>query len=60
MLDKFGRFPSEVVWTTPTEIGLQFTESPEQVASLVLYLCRDEAAQITGSNYSIDGGWTAE
>ena len=33
VLDKFGKFPSEVVWTTPTEIGLQFTETPEQVAS---------------------------
>ncbi|WP_213982003.1 3-hydroxybutyrate dehydrogenase [Sphingomonas sp. dw_22] len=33
---------------------------PEQVAALLLFLCRDEAAQITGSNYSIDGGWTAE
>ncbi|GAA0742441.1 3-hydroxybutyrate dehydrogenase [Sphingomonas sp. ABOLD] len=33
---------------------------PEQVAALALFLCRDEAAQITGANYSIDGGWTAE
>jgi hypothetical protein len=33
ILDKFGKFPAEVVWTTPTEIGLQFTESPEQVAA---------------------------
>ncbi len=32
---------------------------PEQVASLMLYLCRDEAAAITGTNLSIDGGWTA-
>src|SRR6202521_3463413 len=32
----------------------------EQVASLALYLCSDEAAQITGANLSIDGGWTAE
>jgi 3-hydroxybutyrate dehydrogenase len=32
----------------------------EQVAALAVFLCRDEAAQITGSNYSIDGGWTAE
>lgn len=32
----------------------------EQVATLAVFLCRDEAAQITGSNYSIDGGWTAE
>lgn len=33
VLDKFGKFAAEVVWTTPTEIGLQFSESPEQVAS---------------------------
>jgi 3-hydroxybutyrate dehydrogenase len=31
----------------------------EQVASLALYLCRDEAKGITGANLSIDGGWTA-
>ena len=32
----------------------------EQVAALALYLCRDEAKSITGTNISIDGGWTAE
>jgi 3-hydroxybutyrate dehydrogenase len=32
----------------------------DQVASLALYLCSDSAAQITGANLSIDGGWTAE
>jgi 3-hydroxybutyrate dehydrogenase len=32
----------------------------EQVAALALFLCGDEAAQITGANLSIDGGWTAE
>jgi 3-hydroxybutyrate dehydrogenase len=31
----------------------------DQVASLCLYLCSDAAAQITGANLSIDGGWTA-
>jgi 3-hydroxybutyrate dehydrogenase len=31
----------------------------DQVASLALYLCSDEASQITGANLSIDGGWTA-
>jgi 3-hydroxybutyrate dehydrogenase len=31
----------------------------DQVASLMVYLCSDAAAQITGSNLSIDGGWTA-
>jgi 3-hydroxybutyrate dehydrogenase len=34
--------------------------TPEQVASLALYLCSDAAAQITGANLSIDGGWTAQ
>jgi 3-hydroxybutyrate dehydrogenase len=31
----------------------------EQVASLALFLCSRDAAQITGANLSIDGGWTA-
>jgi 3-hydroxybutyrate dehydrogenase len=33
--------------------------TPEQVAALALFLCRDEAAQMTGANLSVDGGWTA-
>jgi 3-hydroxybutyrate dehydrogenase len=33
---------------------------PEDVAALALFLCGDAARGITGANYSIDGGWTAE
>ena len=32
---------------------------PEEVAALAVFLCRDEAQNINGANYSIDGGWTA-
>jgi len=33
---------------------------PEEVAAIAVFLCRDEAQNINGANYSIDGGWTAE
>jgi len=36
----------------------QFVTS-DQVAAMAIYLCSDNAAQITGANFSIDGGWTA-
>ncbi len=32
----------------------------EEVAAMALFLCRDEAQNMTGGNYTIDGGWTAE
>jgi 3-hydroxybutyrate dehydrogenase len=34
--------------------------TPEEVAAFVVFLCRDEAASITGANLSMDGGWTAQ
>lgn len=32
----------------------------KEVASTVLYLASDEASYVTGSVYSVDGGWTAQ
>ena len=32
-LDKFGKFPAEVVWTTGNEVGLRFTEKADDVAA---------------------------
>ena len=33
---------------------------PAEVAALAVFLCRPEAGNMTGGNYSMDGGWTAE
>ncbi len=33
--------------------------TPEEVASLVIYLCGELARSVTGANLSMDGGWTA-
>ena len=32
---------------------------PEEIAAMALYVCSDEAAFVTGSVLTIDGGWTA-
>lgn len=33
---------------------------PEDIGALAVFLCRDEAQNVNGANWSIDGGWTAE
>jgi len=33
---------------------------PEDLGELAVFLCKDAAQQITGSNISMDGGWTAQ
>lgn len=33
---------------------------PEEIGALAVFLCRAEAGNVTGANWSIDGGWTAE
>lgn len=32
---------------------------PDEIAAMALYLCSDEASFITGSNFTIDGGFTS-
>jgi 3-hydroxybutyrate dehydrogenase len=34
--------------------------STESIAEMVVFLCRPEASCMTGSNISLDGGWTAQ
>jgi 3-hydroxybutyrate dehydrogenase len=31
---------------------------PNEVGAMVVYLCSEEARQVTGSTLTIDGGWT--
>ena len=32
---------------------------PEEVANVVVFLCRDEASFVTGADYAVDGGYSA-
>lgn len=33
---------------------------PREIGALAAFLCRDEAQNVNGANWSVDGGWTAE
>ena len=41
------------------ELALKRMGKPEEVAKLIAFLLSDESTYITGSVYSIDGGWMA-
>jgi 3-hydroxybutyrate dehydrogenase len=52
--------PAEVVEKIMTEpAAIKRLLEPEEVASLALYLCSEQASGITGSALDIDLGWTA-
>ena len=50
---------AEVALLSEKQPMLQFTK-PESIGALAVFLCSDAAATITGSAYSIDGGWVAQ
>ncbi|MGB7279283.1 MAG: SDR family oxidoreductase [Pseudolabrys sp.] len=50
---------AEVTLLSEKQPMLQFTK-PESIGALAVFLCSDAAATITGSAYSIDGGWVAQ
>jgi NAD(P)-dependent dehydrogenase (short-subunit alcohol dehydrogenase family) len=52
-VDKTGSVPDPLM--TPVALGR--IGSPEEVASLVVWLCM-EGTYVTGQSYLIDGGWT--
>jgi 3-hydroxybutyrate dehydrogenase len=42
-----------------TESAVKRLVEPEEVASLVTWLCSSEAGMVTGASYTMDGGWSA-
>jgi 3-hydroxybutyrate dehydrogenase len=50
---------AEVALVSEKQPMHSFTK-PESIGALAVFLCSDAAATITGSAYSIDGGWTAQ
>lgn len=42
-----------------TESAIKRLVEPAEVASLVAWLASDDAGMVTGSSYTMDGGWTA-
>ena len=43
-----------------TEVAVKRLVEPSDVADLVLWLTGDTASMVTGSSYTIDGGWSAK
>ncbi|WP_107773624.1 3-hydroxybutyrate dehydrogenase [Nocardioides sediminis] len=42
-----------------TESAVKRLVEPDEVASLVAWMCSDAAGMVTGASYTMDGGWTA-
>lgn len=62
-----GIIETSIILNSPEEVRKGFSDihpskrlgQPEEVAALAAWLASDDASFVTGSMYSIDGGWTA-
>jgi NAD(P)-dependent dehydrogenase (short-subunit alcohol dehydrogenase family) len=63
MLDReIAHFPDReaTLRSITEEAPLRRIATPDEVASIVLFLASDEASYVTGASYSVDGGTTAK
>lgn len=56
--EKLSEEKARVQLLAEKQPSLAFT-SPEQLGGLAVFLCSDDAAQMTGVTLPVDGGWTA-
>ncbi len=57
--DKSDNAAATIKLLSEKQPSKQFVK-PDDIGNMVLFLCSDAAAQITGASLSMDGGWTAQ
>jgi NAD(P)-dependent dehydrogenase (short-subunit alcohol dehydrogenase family) len=50
----------ETVARLVAEVPARRAGRPEEIASVVAFLCSDEASYVNGAFYVVDGGFTAQ
>ncbi len=57
MAERSGTSADEVVAAWETQIPAGRLGTPEEFAAVAAFLCSEQAAYVTGSSISVDGGW---
>ena len=56
MSDATGTAPDDIAESAVRDTATGRFTTPEEVADLIVFLASDRAANITGADYTIDGG----